>query len=433
MPGRVLRIAAIATLLVALTIPSVSGQPETVELQLKLGRGETVFHTHESSVQLTLDVGSVHQEVAFQAQGRRAIRALEIDAEGTMLVEAVLEELQLTSAGRTEDHVDRPILVRVRPNGKVVERQIGAANVDDFPVALPGRPVGVGDSWTRQSTVEEAGITGTARETITLSRIEHTAQGRVAHLTVRTEGTVTGADLTQTLPAGVQARVSGTIRANSMMAYAVEGSRPLSSASDFSMDVQLELTGIGGRTVTGTMKLTGMDQERPLDAKDVKFPPIPANLLIVPGKTIGAVSLDLPVAEVTGQFGEPTSAHAFGHLTTILIWPNRLEGHVEAADPTKLVGLETSDRTHRTDKGIGFGSSQGAVLLAYGMTPTRVEMTDPAIGGVRVLIYNEQGIAFAITSDQAHADRGPSHAPIGAVDWTTVFPPGGAAKIYPLP
>ncbi len=58
---------------------------------------------------------------------------------------------------------------------------------------------------------------------------------------------------------------------------------------------------------------------------------------------------------------------------------------------------------------------------------------DPAIGGVRVLIYNEQGIAFAITSDQAHADRGPNHAPIGAVDWTTVFPPGGAGKIYPLP
>ncbi len=228
MPGRVLRIGGLAALLVALTIPSVSGQPETVELQLNLGRGEIVFHTHASSIQLILDVGPVHQEGVFQAQGRRAIRALEVDAEGTMLVEAVLEELQLTSAGRTEDHIDRPILVKVRPNGKVVERQIGAVSVDDFPVALPGRPVGVGDTWTRQSTFEEAGITGTTTETVTLNRIEHVDEGRVAHLAVRTDGTVTGAELTQTLPQGTQARVSGTIRANSMMTYAVERGRPIS-------------------------------------------------------------------------------------------------------------------------------------------------------------------------------------------------------------
>ncbi len=60
-------------------------------------------------------------------------------------------------------------------------------------------------------------------------------------------------------------------------------------------------------------------------------------------------------------------------------------------------------------------------------------MTIPNLGGVRFLIYDDQGIAFAITSDAEHARRGPAHAPIGAVDWITVFRPGGAGKIYPLP
>jgi len=48
-------------------------------------------------------------------------------------------------------------------------------------------------------------------------------------------------------------------------------------------------------------------------------------------------------------------------------------------------------------------------------------------------LQRPRGIAFAITSDKEHASRGPSHAPIGAVDWITVFPPGGASKIFPMP
>jgi len=431
--GTVLTILVIATLFLALAIPTVSGQADTVDLQVKLARGDTIYYTSTANVQMNLAMGPLQQQKVTQGQARLAVRVLDVDAEGTMLVEAVSEDLRMISEGQTSESIDKPMLIKVRPDGKVVERLIEGTYVDDFPIALPGRPVRVGESWTRQMTFNEAGIVGTGTITVTLTGIDQEAGGRVARLEAQLDGTVTATpDLTGTLPPGVQAEIGGTLRGTSKASFAVERGRLLGGTTNLVVDVQMTMTG-QGQTISGSVKVTMMTEDRPLAAEDVKVPAIAPSMVIGPGKSIGPVSLDLPVAEVTSRLGEPTTNRAFNHRSTVLIWPNQLGGHIEDADPTKLVGLQTSDRTYRTEKGIGFGSSQGAVLFAYGITPARLEMSDPDIGGVRMLIYDEQGIAFAITSDKTHAARGPNHAPVGAVDWITVFPPGGAAKIYPMP
>ena len=73
------------------------------------------------------------------------------------------------------------------------------------------------------------------------------------------------------------------------------------------------------------------------------------------------------------------------------------------------------------------------MLIAYGMTPTRVDLTLPELGAMRFLIYDDLGVAFALNLDSAHAARGASHAPVGAVDWTIIFTPGTAGRIFQLP
>lgn len=73
------------------------------------------------------------------------------------------------------------------------------------------------------------------------------------------------------------------------------------------------------------------------------------------------------------------------------------------------------------------GKSIGGATL----TMTVEELT--ARGAVRMLVYDDQGIAFAITSDKEHAARSGRHAPMGAVDWIVIFAPGDAGKIFPLP
>jgi hypothetical protein len=47
-------------------------------------------------------------------------------------------------------------------------------------------------------------------------------------------------------------------------------------------------------------------------------------------------------------------------------------------------------------------------------------------------VYNNQGIAFAITSEIQERQTF-TRIPIGLVNWLTVFPPGEGAKIFPLP
>src|SRR3972149_2057541 len=169
-------------------------------------------------------------------------------------------------------------------------------------------------------------------------------------------------------------------------------------------------------------------------AARVTVPAVAAEFLIAPGRGIGPFALDQSVADLTGRLGNATNRDPTpGLRAPVVFWTSGLGALVDPADGNRLVGLEIADRRYRTDKGIAFGFSQGAVLMAYGMSPARQEITMPNLGGARIMIYNDLGIAFAITSDKQHAEAGPGHAPVGAVDWITIFPPGQASRIYALP
>ena len=84
---------------------------------------------------------------------------------------------------------------------------------------------------------------------------------------------------------------------------------------------------------------------------------------------------------------------------------NDLVALLDPADSTKLVGLLMADRKCRTEKGIGFGSSEGAVPFAYGMEPVTVTLSMPKVGALRALVYDSQGVAFVIVAQRAEGRR----------------------------
>jgi len=77
-------------------------------------------------------------------------------------------------------------------------------------------------------------------------------------------------------------------------------------------------------------------------------------------------------------------------------WVNDLVAFLDSEDATKVVGLMMADRKCRTEKSIGAGSSEGAVLFAYGMEPAKVALALLKAGEVKALVYDDQGIAFLV-------------------------------------
>ncbi|MGQ0550007.1 MAG: hypothetical protein ACT4PY_10125 [Armatimonadota bacterium] len=418
-------VIAVAVLLGFSGLP-VLGQGEVVDLQFSLARGEALFYTVTGGAETVIVTPEARQTTQARVEGRLAIRVLDVDASGVMLAESVSEDLRVTAGGTTEEPIDDPIVVKVRPDGRVVDRVIGAEGLEDFPNALPGRAVRVGDSWTRPGTVSFGGFTHRGTVTLTLDGIDRAGAQSVARVRYRLEGPAASAAPSQT-----QTRVTGTIRLEGEFHWSVERRRPLRESSRIALDVESE----------------GLVQRQPVRARVTALstvqqeliatpgaPQVPADQLIVPGRAIGAISLDMPVSEINTRLGNPEALpEGLGFRARGLAWRNTMVGFVDPTNPGRLIGLDVSLRRHRTSRGIGFGSSEGAVLFAYGPSPIRLDMTIPQTGGVRVLIYNDLGIAFALTSDRAHAELGPEHAPIGAVDWITIFPPGGAGRIYPIP
>jgi len=189
---------------------------------------------------------------------------------------------------------------------------------------------------------------------------------------------------------------------------------------------------IQGQSGQGRTTSTGTDRRQALAPESVTVAPAAAGI-VLPGKGIGTATLDLPVEWLSDRLGfaEPRAQGAY--RTPSIRWLNGLIGYVDPANQNQLLGLESSDGNIRTDKGIGVGSTEGAVLMTHGMAPMRLNMMVPNTGGVRILIYNDQGIAFAITSDVQHASATGRHSPLHAVDWITVFSPGMAPKIFPMP
>ncbi len=404
-----------------------SGQGDVVDLQFSLTRGEALFYAVTGGAESVVVTQEARQTTQARVEGRLAIRALDVDASGLITAEAVSEDLKVTAGGSTEEPIDDPMVVKVQSHGRVVERVLGAEGVEDFPNALPGRPVRRGDSWTRPGVVSFSGFTHRGTRTFTLEGIDRAAGQSVARVRYRLEGPAVPAEPSQ----AAQTRATGTIRLEGEFHWSVERRRPQRESSRISLDVEVE--GVAqGRPVRARVTAVSTVQQELIATPSV--PQVPTDQLIVPGRAVGAITLEMPVSEINSRLGNPeTLPEGLGFRARGLAWRNGMMGFVDPTNPGRLIGLDVSLRHHRTEKGIGFGSSEGAVLFAYGRMPVRLDMMIPQTGGVRILIYNDLGIAFALTSDRAHAERGPEHAPIGAVDWITVFPPGGAGRIYPIP
>jgi len=430
--SRAMRVTVVVVALTAALWTAPAAAQETVEFQLRLARGEVVHATFTASAEIAFQVADQRQTASFTVEAREVTRVLAVDPDGTITVEVVFEDFRVSEGGRTEEAIDAPITLKVRPDGRVVERQTGDYSEEDFPFGFPGRAARIGERWTRQTRLEEGGITGQGTVTYTLAGVERAAEGRVARITYAVEGQVSGADIGP-LPPGAQSRATGTIRGTGELFWAVERGRLLRLNDETTFEAQVEVSA-QGQTIRVALALQSKAQRVPLAAERVTVPAVAAEFLIAPGKGIGPFALDQSVADLTGRLGNPSNqAPTPGLRAPVVFWTNGLGGLVDPADGNRLVGLEIADRRYRTDKGIAFGFSQGAVLMAYGMSPARQEITMPNLGGARIMIYNDLGIAFAITSDKQHAEAGPGHAPVGAVDWITIFPPGQASRIYALP
>jgi len=430
--SRAMRVTVVVVALMAALWTAPAAAQETVEFQLRLGRGEVVHATFTASAEIAFQVADQRQTASFTVEAREVTRVLAVDPDGTITVEVVFEDFRISEGGRTEEAIDAPITLKVRPDGRVVERQTGDYSEEDFPFGFPGRAARIGERWTRQTRLEEGGITGQGTVTYTLAGLERAAEGRVARITYAVEGQVSGADIGP-LPPGAQSSATGTVRGTGELFWAVERGRLLRFTDETTFEAQVEVSA-QGQTIRVALALQSKAQRVPLAAERVTVPAVAAEFLIAPGRGIGPFALDQSVADLTGRLGNPTNRDPTpGLRAPVVFWTSGLGALVDPADGNRLVGLEIADRRYRTDKGIAFGFSQGAVLMAYGMSPARQEITMPNLGGARIMIYNDLGIAFAITSDKQHAEAGPGHAPVGAVDWITIFPPGQASRIYTLP
>ncbi len=216
------------------------------------------------------------------------------------------------------------------------------------------------------------------------------------------------------------------------MAWSVERGRVVQEARDELRDYQDTIT-IGSQSNTTSATSRETTRRQALSPESVVVPSVAAGFLIAPGKGIGDATLDLTVEELAKRFGVSwTRNESSFRVPSVRWWPNELVGYVDPADENRLLGLHIGDRRYRTEKGIGFGSSQGAVLFAHGMSPASASVSIPRVGTVRLMIYDDQGIAFLVIGERARdaADQVP---PAGTVRSTVVFVPGAAGRIFQTP
>lgn len=423
---RALALVLLAVLVTPLGAPRASAQAETIEFRLKLAKGEALFHSLNTAVALGLEMLGSKQALQGQETGRLAVRVLDVEEDGTMLVEGMTEDVSRTIGTSTERPLDEPWSYRVRPDGTVVETLAGE-KTDNFPFKFPGRPVAVGETWSGETTISESGIKGRVTRTYTLAAVERVNDERVARVTAKDDGKVTGTSYLEARPGTTT--TTGTVKGTGEMIWSVDRGRMLRSSDDLEV-VSESYTFTSGVSIRIILTVKTSTRREPIAAAPPD--PVPDFQLIAPGQGVSGFLVTLPVAEVTGILGQPGQGqNDWGLRATALLWQTGLVGYVDPSDSTNLVGLQVRDRDLRTEKGIGFGASQGAAMIAYGLAPTRVSLKSPR-GSVRVLIYNDLGIAFGITADKTYAGQ-KGTAPIGLVDWITIFPPGGAGKIFPLP
>ena len=426
---RLAALAVVTVLLISLAALPTTAQSGAVELRLGLKQGEAAFYQLTRTVQHTMEIAGERRGGSdVRIEAREAHRALQVGPDGTVLMEIVFEDLKCTCGGRTEEPLDTPLVLRVRPDGRVVEVVSGEERPPAFPLLLPDHPITIGESWTLQ--LGEGNIKATI--TYTLAGVEQIGDERVAVIRTRVDGRATP-DLGP-LPPGMSVRSAQTVlRGSGEVRWSVDRGRLARSAGDWVVETVVDVE-TSDQSVQMRATTRGAERREPLSMQNVIIPAAAPEWLITPARGVGTITLDTPVTELNAKFGTPADrGRREGFKAAGVLWADNLFGFIDPGEPDRVLGLEVAGRRNRTEKGIGFGSSEGAVLLAYGLSPMRLEMSLPGLGAMRFLIYDDQGIAFAINLDKAHASRGPTHAPVGAVDWVIVFRPGDAGKIFNLP
>ena len=214
--------------------------------------------------------------------------------------------------------------------------------------------------------------------------------------------------------------------------WSVDHGRLLETLMDVDIDGGMDMSG-GGQTLHGTLKGTVSLQAQAIAPESVTVPAVPPDRLVTAGKGIGAYTIGQPIAELESDLGAPTVTPGAGKRPTTLVWVTGLEGYVDTIDPDHVLSLQIGDDMRfRTDKGIGCGSSRGAVLIAFGLSPAEVRLPDSGDTHRYALIYNDQGIAFTIATSGPLFVFGGGRLPANTVVSVTVFPPGGAAEFFPL-
>ena len=441
LPGRGLSAAVIAVALGGTLACPVAGHTETIELQLKLEPGETLYYTYSSS--LSVQMSEPQRATTTNEEGRLTLRVLNVDLGGIMSVESVIEDLRTTTDGRTRDELRAPVVLKIRPDGTLVEEQGGAEppNLPAWSSAFPGHPVSVGESWTTHVRVPLPVFAVELNPTFTLTGVDQTAEGHAAHIRSRADGPLKNPDFPSS--GGMHFQASGAVHESGEDVWSVERGRLLRSESEGTADIRVLIT-VSGHTVlsSGTSRFHVRVEALPPDK--VAAPSVSADALIVPGAAIGPFAIERGMNDLVNRLGTARNGASVrdqtmwgvdrGFRSAEGTWSNGLVAYVDWDDASKLLGLGVADRRFRTDKGIGFGSSPGAVLFAYGMSPVRLDMKSSRAlpGAVWVLIYDNQGIAFAIAANDSREIRRP-RTPAGTVAWIVIFPPGGAGRIFPLP
>jgi len=408
--------------------PHLLAQGAPVELTLRLAKGEVLYYSRAVTGNNYIAIGSP-VNIPSRTEAREAVRVLDVADDGTIQLETVDEERRTTVDGRPVESTPAPTMLRVRPDGRVAETLWGSER-QFFPFMLPGRPVAVGATWTQSTDRVEGTTRARSTDTYTLAAIEQTADGRVTRIRLQGSGSVTDTQVPILVPRDWRVSSRGTIRVSGEYVWSIDRGRLISASEDLFFDIAIFITAPSG-TASGSWTIRTAERTTPMAASAVPARSVDAAKLIVPGKTIGPYTMDMTIPQLTAQLGPGASTLDNAGLRVLAVrWPPGLVGFYERENQDKLVGLHIGDSTYRTEKGIGFGSTQGEVVLAYGKPSAELVLAIPRTG-VRMLIYDEMGIAFAIVSDKEHVGSG--HAPLGAVDWTDIFPPGTAAKIYPLP
>jgi hypothetical protein len=419
-------------------LPPAAGQ-EAVEFRLRVSQGETLYYALTVTLEEDVVVPGTRRTDRGEGTAREAVRVIDVATDGSVHLEVALENYRLRSGSSTEEPVSAPQNMRVRGDGRVLELDTGK-ETDRYYVILPDRPIRTGESWTRRAQTSDTlsllpfgiiAVTHDLTETRTLESVE-AGGDRIARIRGRIEGTSTS-PWTPILFG--QARVRGTIRGTEELHWSLERGRVVRFDSEITEEFTLEIMTFG-QSSSGKVTERATIRRAALPAEGATGPEVAAEFLIVPGKSIGATTLEMTVTDITGRLGPPAASPDNtmwgadrGFRAQVRNWRG-LVGYLDSADETRLAGLGIVDRRYRTAKGVGFGSAHGAVLFAYGMTPPRIEMRGQGIV-TRVLIYDDQGIAFGFTGDKTHP--GGAQGPLGSLDWIIVFAPGGAAKVFTMP